>query len=103
MARKLWINGKLASINGKTRGYIIYQGVSYEWDNGDEQVTPLTLITSDDKWFITYDDEYFVIVTKASAKVSQGTLNIQHNGTVAAKVFNMVEGNVTGDTLYLGE
>lgn len=102
MARKLWINGKLASINGKTRGYIIYQGVSYEWDNSSEpQVTPLTLVTSDDKWFITYDDKYFVIVNEASASVSRGTLNIENNGAVTKMVFNMAQGTVTGDVLYL--
>jgi hypothetical protein len=102
MARKLWINGKLATINGKTRGYIIYQGVSYEWDNNGTQPTiALTLITSDDKWFITYDDKYFVIVTQASANVSQGLLSVEHNGTVTNKVFNMAQGTVNGDVLYL--
>lgn len=101
MARKLWINGKLANINGKTRGYIIYQGVSYEWDNSEEPTYGFTLITSDDKWFITYDDKYFVIVTQASANVSQGLLSVEHNGTVTNKVFNMAQGTVSGDVLYL--
>lgn len=49
MARKLWINGKLANINGKTRGYIIFQGNSYEWDNSGESTYALTLVTSDEK------------------------------------------------------
>lgn len=100
MARKLWINNKLASINGKTQGYIIFQGVSYEWNNNETQIA-LTLITNDDKWFITSLDTYFVIINQPTARVRQGVLEIENNGKVAKQVVNLAQGTVSGETLTL--
>lgn len=101
MAMKLWINGKLASINGRTKGILTFQGIPYEWDNAPEEITLKVFMTSDNEVFITSDDKVIIINTKKSFKVSKNTLYINHSGKVSYKLLNLLDGSVQDDTLIL--
>ena len=100
MARKLWINGKLANINGRTKGILTYQSIPYEWDNAPEVIIPKTFMTSENQVFITADNKTVVVKTSKS-KVSKGIVSITNNGKVSNRVLNLVKGSVENDTLIL--
>lgn len=101
MARKLWINNQLANINNFTKGYIIFEGVTYEWDNAPEEIIQKVFMTSDNEIFVTSDNKVIIINTKSKSKVSKGTLSIDHNGKVSYKLLNLLRGSVEDDTLIL--
>lgn len=101
MVRKLWINNKLANINEKIKGFLTFLGIEYEWDNSGIVLEYGNFITSEDYYFITVDDENFVVLLSSSANVTQGVLNLANKGSTRGDVLVLVEGTVTDETLTL--
>lgn len=101
MARKLWINDKLANINGKIKGFLTFLGVEYEWDNSNLESDYGNFITSEDYYFITVNNENFVVLLSSNANTNQGVLNLVNKGSTRGDVLVLVEGTVTDETLTL--